>query len=134
MQVFLPHTQHRFWFVRVISKNSKSRGEIFMFNLKAFLAEFIGTFALVFVAAAVGLVNGNNLVPVALAQGFVVAVFIYAYGNISGGHINPAVTFGRPEWHHQMGAGSLLLDRPIPGRDPGRLPAQLCAHHPECND
>jgi aquaporin TIP len=56
-------------------------------------AEFVGTFALVF-AGMGAIAVGTDLVGVALAHGLVIAVMASAVGHISGGHFNPAVTFG----------------------------------------
>jgi aquaporin Z len=64
------------------------------------LAEAIGTFGLVFIGAAVVVVNGGfpnsgiGLIGIALAHGFVLAIMVTATMNISGGHLNPAVTAG----------------------------------------
>jgi aquaporin Z len=67
----------------------------FKVNPKIFLAEFIGTFALVFIGAgAAAQVQQVGVLGVAFAHGLVIALFVYAYGPISGTHINPAVTLG----------------------------------------
>jgi aquaporin Z len=59
------------------------------------VAEFVGTFALIFVGMAAIAVSGQSgLVGVALAHGLVIAVMASAVGHISGGHFNPAVTLG----------------------------------------
>ncbi|MDQ3865512.1 MAG: aquaporin [Actinomycetota bacterium] len=57
------------------------------------VAEFVGAFALVFVGAG-SIAVADGLVGVALAHGLVIAVMASAVGHISGGHFNPAVTFG----------------------------------------
>ena len=66
------------------------------------LAEFIATLLFVFLGAGSvvvtgGLPNGDldpsRLVAIALAHGLAIALLAYATANISGGHINPAVTF-----------------------------------------
>jgi MIP family channel proteins len=63
------------------------------------LAEFVGTFAFVFIGAGAAAVVGsgaglNGLIAVAFAHGLAIMAFAFAYGSVSGGHMNPAVTVG----------------------------------------
>src|ERR1700682_3556376 len=67
--------------------------------LPKLLAEFIGTFALVFIGAGAAAVVGNGagldgIGAIAFAHGLTVMAFAFAYGDVSGGHLNPAVTIG----------------------------------------
>jgi aquaporin TIP len=77
--------------------------------LRRGFAEFVGAFALIFIGAGSILTLGASLnfarfptpvgplftlVAVALAHGLVIAVMASAVGHISGGHFNPAITFG----------------------------------------
>src|SRR3982750_1724338 len=61
--------------------------------LRRGVAEFVGTFALIFVAAG-GAAFARTPTDLALANGLVIAVMVSAVGFISGGHFNPAVTLG----------------------------------------
>jgi aquaporin Z len=70
-------------------------------RLQVAVAEFIGTFALTFVGIlaisserVIGSGGTAPLVVVALAHGFILATMIAALMAVSGGHFNPAVTFG----------------------------------------
>jgi MIP family channel proteins len=61
--------------------------------LKAHLAEFLGTFALVFFGCG-AIATGQAGPAVAAAFGLAIAAGVFAFGPISGAHFNPAVSVG----------------------------------------
>ncbi|MCQ2528936.1 MAG: MIP family channel protein [Saccharofermentans sp.] len=70
-----------------------------MESFKKYIAEFIGTFVLVFAACGTAVVVGCNgaegnaaYLMTALAFGLVIVAMAYSIGNVSGCHINPAVS------------------------------------------
>ena len=71
-------------------------------SLQKFVAEFIGTFALIFFGAGSicadrylqGSGGGIVLLGIALAHGLTMAIMVSALGHISGGHFNPAISIG----------------------------------------
>jgi len=76
------------------------------------IAEFIGTFAFVFIGAGAAAVVGDGaglsgISAVAFAHGLAIMVFAFAYGSISGGHMNPAVTVG------VLAAGAMRVEEAV---------------------
>ncbi|HEX8679930.1 MAG TPA: aquaporin [Chthoniobacterales bacterium] len=65
-----------------------------MDKLRPCIAEFIGTFALIFIGIGAIRTAGHDVLAVALAHGLTIAAFVSATMHISGGQLNPAVTFG----------------------------------------
>ena len=61
-------------------------------GFRSYLAEFLGTFLLVFFGCGVAATTGGDLVPTSLAFGLAIVVIAYGVGRISGGHVNPAVS------------------------------------------
>src|SRR5213594_4587353 len=73
-----------------------------MYNIpQKLVAEFIGTFALIFFGAGsicadqyLHGAGGSGLLGIALAHGLAIGIMVSALGHVSGGHFNPAVTIG----------------------------------------
>ena len=60
--------------------------------MKKYISEFIGTLVLVLFGTGIAVVSGGDLVATALAFGLAIVACAYVIGNISGCHVNPAVS------------------------------------------
>ena len=74
-------------------------------NVKKYIAEFIGTLVLVLFGTGVAVVSGGNLVATALAFGLAIVAMAYVIGNVSGCHVNPAVSL------------AMLISKRMSGKD-----------------
>ncbi len=88
--------------------------------MRKYAAEFIGTFALVFAGTGAIVINDASHgaithVGIALTFGLIVLAMVYTLGDISGAHINPAVTIG------------FWLSRRLPGEQVLPYIASQCA-------
>lgn len=65
-------------------------------DFRKYLSEFVGTFALVFFAAGAVMVDDitGAIGPVGsgIVSGSIIAIVIYTFGNVSGAHVNPALS------------------------------------------
>lgn len=73
--------------------------------MQKYTAEFLGTFMLVFLGTGAVTVAAGSTLTIGLAFGLAITVSAYAFGGISGGHFNPAVTT------------AMLINRRISGKD-----------------
>jgi aquaporin TIP len=103
-------------------------------TLRRAVAEFVGTFTLLFIGigsiVAAHQIEDPSLIGVALAHGLAIAIMVSAVGHISGGHFNPAITFGflvtrriKPQMALVYWASQLVAAVAAAGLIKGLLPA-----------
>eukprot|EP01117_Protostelium_nocturnum_P017657 TRINITY_DN7223_c0_g1_i1.p1 TRINITY_DN7223_c0_g1~~TRINITY_DN7223_c0_g1_i1.p1 ORF type:complete len:301 (+),score=84.35 TRINITY_DN7223_c0_g1_i1:289-1191(+) len=81
-------------------ENHHPKSAFTLLAFRQYMAEFVGTALFVYAATgtvvAIGarddLTSGASNIAVALAFGFAIAAIVYATANVSGGHLNPAIT------------------------------------------
>ena len=61
-------------------------------KVRKYVCEFIGTLVLVLFGCGTAALTGGSIVPTALAFGLSIVAMAYVIGNISGCHVNPAVS------------------------------------------
>ena len=60
--------------------------------MEKYIAEFVGTMVLVLFGTGIAVVSGGNLLVTSLAFGLSIVAMAYVVGNVSGCHLNPAVS------------------------------------------
>lgn len=63
-------------------------------SVQKLLAEAIGTFVLVVLGVGAAVFGGGDTAAIGLSFGIAIIAMVYAFGRISGGHFNPAVSVG----------------------------------------
>ncbi len=63
-------------------------------SMRALIAEFLGAFVLLFFGGLSILAGGGDLVVISFGFGLALLAGLYAFGEVSGGHFNPAVSLG----------------------------------------
>lgn len=86
-------------------------------DYQKYIAELLGTFALVFIGCGSAVIAGGYIgfLGISLAFGLTVLAMVYAIGGISGCHINPAITI------------AMFVNGKIKGKDAGAYIAAQCA-------
>ena len=73
--------------------------------MKKYISEFIGTLVLVLFGTGIAVVSKGDLVATSLAFGLAIVATAYVIGNISGCHVNPAVSL------------AMLISKKMSGKD-----------------
>merc|ERR1711918_70152 len=79
--------------IHVLDFAKMSDGENMKGLIRGGIAEAIGVFLFVFTGCGAAISAGGGLYPIAFAFGLAIMVLVFATADISGGHLNPAVSF-----------------------------------------